>query len=151
MTVTVTRSHQGAVEVRVVAESAEADVKARAAIARNTGSLHLVSRSGDPIAAAVQRRTNSPSPDPPNARRPFGVRSLDELLDWPAADAAAGGDSAPGRGRLRAGSGSISLGAPIAANHMPQKKWGPALLPAPTAPSEGSAGVRNLAPEPEGP
>src|SRR5207244_13403015 len=26
-----------------------------------------------------------------------------------------------------------------------QKKWGPALLPAPTAPSEGSAGVRNLA------
>ena len=25
-----------------------------------------------------------------------------------------------------------------------QKKWGPALLPAPTAPSEGSAGVRNL-------
>ena len=26
----------------------------------------------------------------------------------------------------------------------PQKKWGPALLPAPTAPSEGSAGVRNL-------
>jgi hypothetical protein len=27
----------------------------------------------------------------------------------------------------------------------PQKKWGPALLPAPTAPSEGYAGVRNLA------
>ena len=27
---------------------------------------------------------------------------------------------------------------------LPQKKWGPALLPAPTAPSEGSAGVRNL-------
>jgi hypothetical protein len=26
----------------------------------------------------------------------------------------------------------------------PQRKWGPALLPAPTAPSEGSAGVRNL-------
>jgi hypothetical protein len=26
----------------------------------------------------------------------------------------------------------------------PQKKWGPALLPAPTAPSEGYAGVRNL-------
>src|SRR4051794_28149912 len=25
-----------------------------------------------------------------------------------------------------------------------QKKWGPALLPAPTAPSEGYAGVRNL-------
>jgi len=25
-----------------------------------------------------------------------------------------------------------------------QKKWGPASLPAPTAPSEGSAGVRNL-------
>src|SRR5206468_11584623 len=25
------------------------------------------------------------------------------------------------------------------------EKWGPALLPAPTAPSEGSAGVRNLA------
>ena len=25
-----------------------------------------------------------------------------------------------------------------------EKKWGPALLPAPTAPSEGSAGVRNL-------
>jgi hypothetical protein len=28
----------------------------------------------------------------------------------------------------------------------PEKKWGPALLPAPTAPSEGSAGVRNLVP-----
>jgi hypothetical protein len=27
---------------------------------------------------------------------------------------------------------------------MAQKKWGPALLPAPTAPSEGSAGIRNL-------
>jgi hypothetical protein len=27
---------------------------------------------------------------------------------------------------------------------LPHKKWGPALLPAPTAPSEGSAGVRNL-------
>lgn len=27
---------------------------------------------------------------------------------------------------------------------LPQKKWGPASLPAPTAPSEGSAGVRNL-------
>jgi hypothetical protein len=26
----------------------------------------------------------------------------------------------------------------------PKQKWGPALLPAPTAPSEGSAGVRNL-------
>jgi hypothetical protein len=25
-----------------------------------------------------------------------------------------------------------------------QKKWGPALLPAPTAPSEGFAGIRNL-------
>jgi hypothetical protein len=30
------------------------------------------------------------------------------------------------------------------AQRLPQKKWGPALLPAPTAPSEGSAGVRNL-------
>ena len=28
----------------------------------------------------------------------------------------------------------------------PKQKWGPALLPAPTAPSEGSAGVRNLVP-----
>ena len=28
--------------------------------------------------------------------------------------------------------------------HQPQRKWGPALLPAPTAPSEGSAGIRNL-------
>ena len=27
---------------------------------------------------------------------------------------------------------------------LPQKKWGPASLPAPTAPSEGYAGVRNL-------
>jgi hypothetical protein len=27
---------------------------------------------------------------------------------------------------------------------LPQKKWGPALLPAPTAPSEGYAGIRNL-------
>jgi hypothetical protein len=26
----------------------------------------------------------------------------------------------------------------------PNEKWGPALLPAPTAPSEGSAGVRDL-------
>jgi hypothetical protein len=26
----------------------------------------------------------------------------------------------------------------------PNEKWGPALLPAPTAPSEGSAGIRNL-------
>src|SRR3990170_8074047 len=26
----------------------------------------------------------------------------------------------------------------------PKQKWGPALLPAPTAPSEGSAGVRDL-------
>ena len=33
---------------------------------------------------------------------------------------------------------------------LPQKKWGPALLPAPTAPSEGYAGVRNLVHEPEG-
>ena len=32
----------------------------------------------------------------------------------------------------------------------PQKKWGPALLPAPTAPSEGYAGVRNLIDRPEG-
>ena len=31
----------------------------------------------------------------------------------------------------------------------PQQKWGPALLPAPTAPSEGSAGVRNLILKPE--
>ena len=30
------------------------------------------------------------------------------------------------------------------AESSPQKKWGPALLPAPTAPSEGYAGVRNL-------
>ena len=30
------------------------------------------------------------------------------------------------------------------AGDLPQKKWGPALLPAPTAPSEGSAGIRNL-------
>jgi hypothetical protein len=30
------------------------------------------------------------------------------------------------------------------ATRVPQKKWGPALLPAPTAPSEGYAGVRNL-------
>jgi len=28
--------------------------------------------------------------------------------------------------------------------HGAQKKWGPALLPAPTAPSEGYAGIRNL-------
>jgi hypothetical protein len=32
-----------------------------------------------------------------------------------------------------------------------QKKWGPALLPAPTAPSEGSAGVRNLVKNPKAP
>ena len=31
-----------------------------------------------------------------------------------------------------------------------QKKWGPALLPAPTAPSEGSAGVLNLVDRPFG-
>ena len=31
-----------------------------------------------------------------------------------------------------------------AQNACPKRKWGPALLPAPTAPSEGSAGVRNL-------
>jgi hypothetical protein len=30
------------------------------------------------------------------------------------------------------------------ANRSRQEKWGPALLPAPTAPSEGSAGIRNL-------
>jgi len=29
------------------------------------------------------------------------------------------------------------------APHLPKKKWGPALLPAPTAPSEGFAGVRS--------
>jgi hypothetical protein len=34
--------------------------------------------------------------------------------------------------------------APSGAVDDAQKKWGPALLPAPTAPSEGSAGVRNL-------
>src|SRR3954471_19434116 len=34
---------------------------------------------------------------------------------------------------------------------VPQKKWGPALLPAPTAPSEGSAGVRNLVKNPKAP
>jgi hypothetical protein len=33
----------------------------------------------------------------------------------------------------------------------PKKKWGPALLPGPTAPSEGSAGVRDLIIRPEGP
>src|SRR6476469_9719938 len=33
----------------------------------------------------------------------------------------------------------------------PHRKWGPALLPAPTAPSEGSAGVRNLVKTREGP
>jgi hypothetical protein len=31
-------------------------------------------------------------------------------------------------------------------NRRAKQKWGPALLPAPTAPSEGSAGVRTLAP-----
>src|SRR6185369_15964094 len=30
-----------------------------------------------------------------------------------------------------------------------KRKWGPALLPAPTAPSEGSAGVRNLVKNPK--
>jgi hypothetical protein len=30
-----------------------------------------------------------------------------------------------------------------AGRHCPQKKWGPALLPAPTAPSEGSAGLKD--------
>src|SRR5579872_3920537 len=33
---------------------------------------------------------------------------------------------------------------PAAMPAAPQQKWGPALLPAPTAPSEGSAGIRNL-------
>jgi len=32
----------------------------------------------------------------------------------------------------------------------PKRKWGPALLPAPTAPSDGSAGVRNLVDKPCG-
>ena len=36
--------------------------------------------------------------------------------------------------------------APQETNEFPKRKWGPALLPAPTAPSEGSAGVRNLVP-----
>lgn len=38
-----------------------------------------------------------------------------------------------------------------AASDNPKWKWGPALLPAPTAPSEGSAGVRNLVDKPFGP
>jgi len=33
----------------------------------------------------------------------------------------------------------------------PERKWGPALLPAPTAPSEGYAGVRNLVKNPKAP
>jgi hypothetical protein len=35
-------------------------------------------------------------------------------------------------------------GCPKRGKRLSQKKWGPALLPAPTAPSEGYAGVRNL-------
>ena len=37
------------------------------------------------------------------------------------------------------------------ASPVPNRKWGPALLPAPTAPSEGSAGVRQPGQKPEGP
>jgi hypothetical protein len=39
---------------------------------------------------------------------------------------------------------SLARGLSRGRARFPQKKWGPALLPAPTAPSEGSAGVRNL-------
>jgi hypothetical protein len=44
--------------------------------------------------------------------------------------------------RDRRGSGEVPLKKQAA--RRPEKKWGPALLPAPTAPSEGYAGVRNL-------
>ena len=38
---------------------------------------------------------------------------------------------------------AAAFSSPRSAICLPQKKWGPALLPAPTAPSEGSAGVRS--------
>jgi len=47
-------------------------------------------------------------------------------------------------GAARRDEGDRSRANPISAARYPQQKWGPALLPAPTAPSEGSAGVRNL-------
>jgi len=48
----VTRSHQEPVEVRVPAETADVETRARAAIARNTGVTPSMSRSGGPIADA---------------------------------------------------------------------------------------------------
>jgi hypothetical protein len=40
--------------------------------------------------------------------------------------------------------GAIGVALASSGSLPPQRKWGPALLPAPTAPSEGYAGVRNL-------
>src|SRR5947209_7340921 len=100
-----------------------------------------VSRSGDPIAAAFS--DGKPPPlEPPNAQVGIGVRKLcrrfaeprrcdDRLLRAPCAQLL---------GALLRGVADSRVGGVRAA----QMKWGPALLPAPTAPSEGSAGVRNL-------
>jgi hypothetical protein len=91
LTVTVTRSHQGALDVRVEGDwaEAEAEVKAKAAIARNTGHSINVSRSEGGIALAVsedRRQAKILATCRPNARHCVGVHlCLEGFLGLPRA------------------------------------------------------------------
>jgi hypothetical protein len=113
---------------------------------------HVVSPSCPPLRQLDRHR----QPATPNAQIAFGVRH--RLLSSPVPEqmprsapltgARAAARSLPATSSktkwiLRQAILALGLGARKSAPGR-QKKWGPALLPAPTAPSEGSAGVRNL-------
>src|SRR5207253_10666441 len=115
---------------------------------RDERAEHLV------ISSCAHSGTLIGAADPPNARKPlwsqrnlFGFRNLKT-----AANLQRPGQCFKQRSwRGRAGASRPRRFAQAASPRKPraQKKWGPALLPAPTAPSDGSAGVRNLIPKPE--
>ena len=106
-----------------------------------------------------------PPPARPNAGKRFGVRRVDGAFGAKGEDAIIRAAQAPRVSRFALKEGGCrvagaralgahkSTGATRARRKAPmrsQKKWGPALLPAPTAPSEGSAGVLNLVDRPFG-
>ena len=91
----------------------------------------------------------SSPPAGPNARHLIGVHLVDEGFLGLAHAIATWTERTPTEGScnaIGAAGGSVVARAALPSCPEPsaQKKWGPALLPAPTAPSEGSAGVRNL-------
>jgi hypothetical protein len=121
-----------------------------------------VSRSGGTIAAAVQRGSGLPK-ESPDHRHLTAKRGKSHLVSlrlvgfveaWRGMLACGGAD---GRAAsvISCRSGAVlkwglgvrlcpPLGGGVGPFALPKKKWGPALLPAPTAPSEGFAGIRNL-------